>query len=102
MKALVMGNVAERGGKLCHMAVFCIYQPYDKSCACLCLARSPSRRSPFSPEPVADEEAGAMFRAALNLFRLWGVTDDQASIVLDLPRPTFARWKAGGCGPYWP
>jgi hypothetical protein len=31
---------------------------------------------PFSAEPITDEEAGAMFRAALNLFRLWGVTDD--------------------------
>ena len=53
---------------------------------------------PFSPDPITDEEAGAMFRAALNLFRLWGVTDDQASIILDLPRRTFARWKAGEVG----
>ena len=53
---------------------------------------------PFSPDPITDEEAGAMFRAALNLFRLWGVTDDQASIILDLPRRTFARWKAGEAG----
>ena len=53
---------------------------------------------PFSPDPITDEEAGAMFRAALNLFRLWGVTDEQASIILDLPRRTFARWKAGEIG----
>jgi hypothetical protein len=53
---------------------------------------------PFSPDPITDEEAGAMFRAALNLFRLWGVTDDQAAIILDLPRRTFARWKAGEIG----
>ncbi|WP_234731395.1 MbcA/ParS/Xre antitoxin family protein [Acidocella facilis] len=53
---------------------------------------------PFSPDPITDEEAGAMFRAALNLFRLWGVTDDQAAITLDLPRRTFARWKAGEIG----
>jgi hypothetical protein len=53
---------------------------------------------PFSPEPITDEEAAAMFRAALNLFRLWGVTDDQAAIILDLPRRTFARWKAGDIG----
>jgi hypothetical protein len=39
-----------------------------------------------------------MFRAALNLFRLWGVTDDQAAIILDLPPRTFARWKAGNIG----
>ena len=53
---------------------------------------------PFSPDPITDEEAGAMFRAALNLFRLWGVTDDQAAIILDWPRRTFARWKAGEIG----
>ncbi|GBQ40091.1 Protein of unknown function [Acidocella aminolytica 101 = DSM 11237] len=53
---------------------------------------------PFSPDPITDEEAGAMFRAALNLFRLWEVTDDQAAIILDLPRRTFARWKAGEIG----
>ncbi len=39
-----------------------------------------------------------MFRATLNLFRLWGVTDDQAATLLDLPRRTFARWKAGELG----
>lgn len=53
---------------------------------------------PFSPHPITDEEAAAMFRAALNLFRLWGATDDQAAIILDLPRRTFARWKAGEIG----
>ena len=53
---------------------------------------------PFSPDPITDEEAGAMFRAALNLLRLWGVTDDQAAIILDLPRRTFARWKTGEIG----
>jgi hypothetical protein len=52
----------------------------------------------FSSDPITDEEAGAMLRATLNLFRLWGVTDDQASIILDLPRRTFARWKAGEVG----
>jgi hypothetical protein len=53
---------------------------------------------PFSPDPITDEEASAMFRAALNLFRLWGVTDDQAAIILDVPRRTFARWKTGEIG----
>ncbi len=53
---------------------------------------------PFSSDPITDEEAGAMFRAALNLFRLWGVTDDQAAVILDLPRRTFARWKSGEVG----
>jgi hypothetical protein len=53
---------------------------------------------PFSSEPITDEEAGAMFRAVLNLFRLWGVTDHQAAIILDLPRRTIARWKVGEVG----
>ncbi|WP_119421681.1 antitoxin Xre-like helix-turn-helix domain-containing protein [Desertibaculum subflavum] len=53
---------------------------------------------PFSPAPISDAEAAAMFRAALNLFRLWGVTDEQAATLLDLPRRTFARWKAGEIG----
>jgi hypothetical protein len=47
----------------------------------------------FSPSPITDDEAGAMFRAVLNLFRNWGVTDEQAAILLDIPPRTFARWK---------
>lgn len=53
---------------------------------------------PFVPEPLTDEEGAAMFRAALNLFRNWGVTDEQAAVMLDLPGRTFARWKAGALG----
>jgi hypothetical protein len=53
---------------------------------------------PFSPAPITDEEAAAMFRASLNLFRLWGIGDDQAATILNLPRRTFARWKAGEVG----
>lgn len=52
----------------------------------------------FSPDPISDEEAAAMFRAILNLFRLWAVSDEQAATILDLPRRTFARWKAEGVG----
>ncbi len=62
------------------------------------LTRIDTETRPFTPEPITDEEAAAMFRAALNLFRLWGVTDDQAAVILDLPRRTFARWKAGELG----
>jgi hypothetical protein len=47
---------------------------------------------------ITDAEAGAMFRAAANLFGLWGVTDAEAATLLDLPVRTFARWKAGGIG----
>ena len=62
------------------------------------LTRVASEPRPFTPEAITDEEAAAMFRAALNLFRLWGVNDDQATTILDVPRRTFARWKAGDVG----
>lgn len=52
----------------------------------------------FSPDPLTDEEGAAMFRAVVNLFRLWGVTDGEAATLLDLPIRTFARWKAGDPG----
>jgi uncharacterized protein (DUF2384 family) len=52
----------------------------------------------FSPTPITDEEAAAMFRAALNLFRQWNITDDEAAILLDLPVRTYRRWKAGDLG----
>src|ERR1700721_1068764 len=50
------------------------------------------------PTPIADGEAAAMFRACLNLFRLWKVSDAEASTLLDLPPRTFARWKTGVTG----
>jgi hypothetical protein len=52
----------------------------------------------FHPEPITDAEAGAMFRAVLNLFRRWEVTDAEAAVLLDLPLRTFARWKTGEIG----
>ncbi len=52
----------------------------------------------FSSAPITDEEAAAMFRAALNLFRLWDITDDEAVTLLDLPVRTYRRWKAGDLG----
>ena len=50
----------------------------------------------FSPSPITNEEAAAMFRAAVNLFALWNITDEQAAILLDLPVRTYRRWKADG------
>jgi hypothetical protein len=47
---------------------------------------------------ITSDEAGAMFRAALNLFGLWGLSDDQAAVLLDLPLRTYRRWKAGEPG----
>ena len=52
----------------------------------------------FAPEPISDAEAAAMFRAAVNLFRIWRLTDEQAATLLDLPSRSYARWKAGQIG----
>src|SRR3546814_2775587 len=52
----------------------------------------------FSPSPITDAEAAAMFRAAINLFRLWRLTDEQAATLLDLPLRSYRRWKSGGPG----
>jgi Protein of unknown function (DUF2384) len=52
----------------------------------------------FIPDPITQEEAAAMFRAVLKLFALWGVTDEQAGTLLDMPLRTFRRWKAGEFG----
>ncbi|AOF94723.1 MbcA/ParS/Xre antitoxin family protein [Sphingobium sp. RAC03] len=54
--------------------------------------------TPFRPEPVTQDEGGAMFRAALNLFAKWGVTDEQAAMLTDMPVRSFRRWKAEGPG----
>ncbi|TAJ28216.1 MAG: DUF2384 domain-containing protein [Bosea sp. (in: a-proteobacteria)] len=52
----------------------------------------------FVPDPITDGEAAAMFRAAVNLFRLWRITDEEAAVLIDLPARTYARWKAGQVG----
>ena len=52
----------------------------------------------FAPEPVSDAEGTASFRAAVNLFRLWRVTDEQAAVLLDMPLRSYRRWKSGEIG----
>ena len=52
----------------------------------------------FAPEPITDDEAAAMFRAAVNLFRHWRLTDEQAATLLDMPARSYGRWKAGQIG----
>lgn len=54
--------------------------------------------APFRSEPISQEEGGALFRAALNLFARWGVTDEQAAVLTDMPVRTYRRWKAEGPG----
>ncbi|MEO1200241.1 MAG: antitoxin Xre-like helix-turn-helix domain-containing protein [Pseudomonadota bacterium] len=56
----------------------------------------PSAPDVFAPDPITDQEAAAMFRAVVNLFRLWDVTDGEAALLLDMPVRTYARWKADG------
>jgi hypothetical protein len=58
----------------------------------------PTTPAEFSPAPITDEEAAAMFRAALNLFRFWNITDEEAATLLDLPVRTYRRWKVGDVG----
>ena len=52
----------------------------------------------FTPGPISDEEAKASFRAVVRLFGLWGVTDEQAALLLDMSVRTYRRWKAVGPG----
>ena len=47
------------------------------------LVQTASPPSPPSSE-VTNEEAGAMLRAAVNLFSLWKLTDKQAATLLTL------------------
>lgn len=60
--------------------------------------RVETRQPEFAPGPISAAEAAAMFRAVLNLFRLWGTTDAEAAVLLDLPLRTYARWKSAGPG----
>ena len=53
---------------------------------------------PFRPDPLTQEEAAAMFRAALNLFSRWELTDEHAATLLDMPVRSYRRWKAEGPG----
>ena len=64
------------------------------------LALQPVDTAPkaFRPDPVTQEEAAAMFRAALGLFGKWELTDEHAATLLDMPVRSFRRWKAEGPG----
>lgn len=48
---------------------------------------------------ITDEEAGALARTTVNLFKVWDLTDVEACILLGGISPrTWARWKEGGIG----
>ena len=57
---------------------------------------APPLALPADSPDITAAEAAAMLRAALNLFRLWEVEDEQGRVLLGQPSPRpFARWKAG-------
>lgn len=48
---------------------------------------------------ITDEEAAALARATVNLFRVWQLSDIEARILLgDMAQRTWARWKEGSIG----
>jgi uncharacterized protein (DUF2384 family) len=71
-----------------------IYSQMAEEATVVALSEVAIASLPAVGSAITDDEAAAMFRAALNLFEKWGVTDDQASLLLDVPPRTYARWKA--------
>ena len=54
---------------------------------------------PDGIEMLTDAEGEAMARAAVNLFRAWGLTDAEAATLLGaISTRTYARWKDGEIG----
>lgn len=47
---------------------------------------------------TAQQEAAALFRASLSLFEKWGVTDEQAAMLLGMELRAYRRWKGQGGG----
>jgi hypothetical protein len=48
---------------------------------------------------ITDEEAGALARNTVNLFKAWKLSDTEASTLLgDMSPRTWARWKEGSIG----
>ncbi len=55
--------------------------------------------SPVEGPRFSAAEIRAMQRAVINLFDRWGLTDEQAAILLgDIATRTFQRWKSGELG----
>ncbi len=60
------------------------------------LLRIDTTRHQFDATPITDAEAAALFRAIVALFAKWGLNDNQAATLLDLPLRSYRRWKLGG------
>lgn len=58
----------------------------------------PTQASPQQPT-ITDEEAAALARTTVNLFRAWDLSDLEARTLLgDMAQRTWARWKLGEVG----
>lgn len=58
----------------------------------------PTTARPDLPS-ITDEEAAALARTTVNLFRAWQLSDNEARILLgDMAQRTWARWKEGNIG----
>jgi len=52
-----------------------------------------------STAAITDDEAGALARTTVNLFKAWKLSDTEASRLLgDMSARTWARWKEGSAG----
>ena len=81
----------------CQLALLSLYDAIWRN-AMLALQPVDTAVTTFRPDPITQDEASAMFRAVLNLFVKWELTDEQAATLLDMPVRTYRRWKAEGPG----
>src|SRR5688500_13334783 len=96
---LLISKTPQHPVPYCHLASKPLYPAILQEAAmAFALAAVDTQARPFVAAPITDSEAAAMFRAVLNLVSKWGLTDDQAAALLDLPVRTFRRWKAEGPG----
>src|SRR3546814_20660183 len=81
----------------CQMATNGIYSAIWRL-AMLALQPVDTAAPAFRPDPITQDEAAAMFRAVLNLFGKWELTDEHAAPLLDMPVRSYRRWQAEGPG----
>ena len=59
---------------------------------------TPTPAKPATPA-ITNDEAAALARTTVNLFRAWQITDAEACTLLgDMAKRTWARWKDGQIG----
>jgi len=63
------------------------------------LEQVPATPAQTASSTISDEEAGALARTTVNLFKAWKLTDVEACILLGgMSARTWARWKEGAHG----